>query len=312
MADANPTHAPRPSATPPMAKPGFGKRSAPDQPLRRRGDFAHLPTREAIVATHIDRLPDGAAIDAKTLAKELPDYGQQAVRSALNALSEAGHLRRLSGTVDEGRTQWVTRTFFSRQPRDNAWWAAFAAGETPVPPAPAPAREPAPAPAPNQPWTPPQVQPDERPAPRPPRTPRSPAYDALAALGRTEPRMALSAAECADLEPLAAQWLARGTGPAHLASALTAGLPSEVHSPGALARNRLTAKMPPEPAEPPTAPAPRWIMECTDCGIPGRPEALPGGLCRTCRGEPPRPNAPALSSAEVHARAERLRAAART
>ncbi|OSC74611.1 MarR family transcriptional regulator, partial [Streptomyces sp. BF-3] len=30
-------------------------------------------------------------------------------------------------------------------------------------------------------------------------------------------------------------------------------------------------------------PAPRLLMECTDCGRPGRPEALPDGLCRPCR-----------------------------
>ncbi len=24
-------------------------------------------------------------------------------------------------------------------------------------------------------------------------------------------------------------------------------------------------------------------MECTDCGRPGQPEALPDGLCRPCR-----------------------------
>ncbi|GAA2947155.1 hypothetical protein [Streptomyces enissocaesilis] len=34
----------------PMAKPGFGKRSAPDQEPRRGRDFAHLPKREAAIA----------------------------------------------------------------------------------------------------------------------------------------------------------------------------------------------------------------------------------------------------------------------
>ncbi|MBH5336470.1 MarR family transcriptional regulator [Streptomyces pactum] len=352
-----------------MAKPGFGKRSVPDQPPRQRGDFAHLPTREAVIATYIDRLPDGAAIDAKTLAKVLPDYGQQAVRSALNALGAAGHLRRLSGTVGEGRTQWVTRTFFSRQARDDAWWAAFAEGDTcPATPA-APAVSAAPAvpgaPAARAASAVPgvaaapvapavravpagpvpsvravgrverAVRPERgRPAGRPAsggtpthRTggpaPRSAGYDALASLGRTDPRMTLSAAECADLEPLAARWLTRGTGPAQLVAVLTAGLPREVHSPGALARSRLTTKLPPEPVpEPAPAPVPagaegpaagaRWIMECTGCGVPGRPEALPGGLCRSCRGEPAASGTPGPDAAEVRARVARLRAAART
>ncbi|MGK5734291.1 hypothetical protein ACSNOG_32795, partial [Streptomyces sp. URMC 124] len=118
-----------------MAAPGYGKRSAPDQAPRSRSDFAHLPAREASIAVHIDRLPDGAAVDIKTLAKELPAYGQQAVASALKALSAAGHLRRVRRLVGEGRTQWVSRWFFSRTPRGDAWWEAFLAGgdEKPVP-----------------------------------------------------------------------------------------------------------------------------------------------------------------------------------
>ncbi|MEU0160773.1 MarR family transcriptional regulator, partial [Streptomyces sp. NPDC006261] len=27
----------------------------------------------------------------------------------------------------------------------------------------------------------------------------------------------------------------------------------------------------------------RILMECTDCGRPGPPQALPDGLCHTCR-----------------------------
>ncbi|MEU7168442.1 hypothetical protein AB0A70_28000, partial [Streptomyces morookaense] len=62
------------SPAPPMARPGFGKRSVPDDQGPRTGAaFAHLPPREASVAAHIDRLPDGAAIDIKTLSKEHPD-----------------------------------------------------------------------------------------------------------------------------------------------------------------------------------------------------------------------------------------------
>ncbi|WP_143688517.1 hypothetical protein [Streptomyces barkulensis] len=125
-----------------MAAPGYGKRSAPGQLPRKRSDFEHLPPREASVAAHIDRLPDGAAIDTKTLARELPAYGQQAVRSALNALSRAGHLRRMRETVGEGRTQWVYRTYFSRTARDDAWWGAFLREGTPPGEAPGTEREP--------------------------------------------------------------------------------------------------------------------------------------------------------------------------
>ncbi|RPK45947.1 hypothetical protein EES39_14445 [Streptomyces sp. ADI92-24] len=32
------------------------------------------------------------------------------------------------------------------------------------------------------------------------------------------------------------------------------------------------------------------MMECTECGAPGRPEALPDGLCQPCR-QPTTPTA---------------------
>ncbi|ROV65273.1 MarR family transcriptional regulator, partial [Streptomyces globisporus] len=42
-------------------------------------------------------------------------------------------------------------------------------------------------------------------------------------------------------------------------------------------------QLPTTPNTSPDTPAPRLLMECTDCGRPGRPEALPDGLCRPCR-----------------------------
>ncbi|MFF4227230.1 hypothetical protein ACX9I7_30075 [Streptomyces sp. L500] len=267
-----------------MAASGFGKRSAPDQAPRTRDDFAHLPAREAAIAAHIDRLPDGAAVDIKTLAKEIPAYGQQAVQTALNNLSDAGHLRRIRETGSEGRTQWVTRSYFSRTARDDAWWEAFL-GEGDDASAPAPA----PAPA------------------------RSVAYEALVRLGRTEPRLSLSAAECSALEGLAYEWLRRGVAPDDLVRTLTAGLPGVVHHPGAFTRTRLTEKMPPEaPSAPePSAPSRRRVMECTGCGVPGRSEALPGGLCRGCRGESRRPGDSGPAGVDVRAYVSELRAMAR-
>ncbi|SEQ02427.1 hypothetical protein SAMN05216481_103326 [Streptomyces radiopugnans] len=305
----------------PMASPGYGKRTAPGQRPRTAADFAHLPRREASVAAYLDRLPDGADISVKTLAKVLPDYGQCALGTVLRRLSEAGHLRRGREHITGGGSpRWVTRTYFSRTARGDAWWAAFLAGEQPgdepaghatEPTAEsatgtAPAREPAPVPA---------------PAPAPVRPPRSRAYGVLAGLGRAEPRMTLSAADCAALEELAGQWLERGADERQLTGALTAGLPPEVHHPAALARRRLTDKLPPEPApESASASAPASgapepavlrMAECTVCGVPGRPDALPGGLCRDCRGLPPAvPAGP--SPAEIRARVDRLRAAART
>ncbi|MEU8668536.1 MarR family transcriptional regulator [Streptomyces anulatus] len=313
-----------PAASPayPMAKPGYGKRSAPEQRPRTRDDFALLPTRERYVAGFVDHLPEGAAMSVKQLAKQLPLYGQQAISTALTALSVAGHLRRVRcavvGAGDE--TRWVFRTFWSRAARDNEWWNSYLATEkaaraaAPAPEAPAhdtappppwaPAEQPSPLPPrPRTERTPeltpvpqqrtPAHAPDTGPAPdSPPATPHaagtSPAYLALARLGRDDHRLTLSADDCAALEPQAAQWLARGVSVDYLTSALTAGLPAQVDSPLGFVRRRLTDKIPPrlttEPA-PAVSPAPtrRILMECTDCGRPGQPEALPDGLCRPCR-----------------------------
>ncbi|MGG2465834.1 hypothetical protein ACO0M4_39760 [Streptomyces sp. RGM 3693] len=264
-----------PAAPHPLAKPGFGKRSAPDQRPRRATDFAHLPRREASIAAYLDRLPEGADVSVKTLAKVLPDYGQCALRTALRRLSEAGHLRRFTEPciVGSGSPRWVTRTYFSRTARDDSWWAALPTGNVP------------------------QAETDEhRPANLVPSRPHSPAYALLAGLGRTEPRLTLSAADCTSLAPHAAEWLARGASPDQVLAALTAGLPTPVHHPARFVLSRLSAKLPPV-TQAPTAPVatpttqaaapttPLRIMECTVCRAPGRPAALPGGICRDCRDE---------------------------
>ncbi|WP_405779500.1 hypothetical protein [Streptomyces sp. NBC_00859] len=265
-----------------MANPGYGKRSATGQRPHTAPDFAHLPPREAAIAAYIDRLPDGSDISVKTLARVLP-YGQCALRTALNALQRAGHLRRgaehLTGS-DSAR--WVTRTWFSRSARDDAWWAAFTTGD--VPDAPVPTQRPT----------------------------RSRAFILLAALGRTAPSLSLSAADCAALEPLAAVWFDRGATEPEMLHALTAGLPTPVHRASSLVRRRLTDKLPPERAPHPAPPAPRpalRVMECGKCGAPGLPEALPGGECAECRGRPVSRKAP-LTPAQVHTRAAQARAAA--
>ncbi|MEU2430719.1 hypothetical protein ABZ611_14625 [Streptomyces sp. NPDC007861] len=267
-----PTH-----ATPhPMANPGYGKRTVPGQQPRTAADFAHLPPREAAIAAYIDRLKDGADISVKTLAKVLP-YGQCALRTALNRIQAAGHLRRgrehLAGS---GSARWITRTWWSRTARDDAWWAAYRRGDVP----------------------------DDRPPPT-----RSRAMILLAALGREAPVMSLSAVECAQLAPLVEEWFVRGATERDVLRALTSGLPAPVHHPAALARRRLADKLPPEPAPPP--PPPLRLLECGKCGAPYRAESLRGGDCGSCRGEPaPAPRTGSLSPDQVRAHMADVRTAA--
>ncbi|MFI6553442.1 MarR family transcriptional regulator [Streptomyces griseus] len=300
-----------------MANPGYGKRSAPQQLPRTREDFSLLPTRERYVAGFVDHLPEGAAMSVKQLAKQLPLYGQQAISTALTALSVAGHLRRVRCSVTNAsdETRWVYRTFWSRTARDNEWWNAYLATENNSPDeAPAP-EEPDAEPAPEATGVPQQRTPAQAPdtAPAKPRTVEArPAYLALARLGRNDHRLALSADDCTALEPLATQWLDRGISIDYLTHALTAGLPAQVDSPLGLLRRRLTDKMPPRlpnnenPSPGTPAPTRRILMECTDCGRPGQPEALPDGLCRPCR-TTHHPDTPPAEAADVRARMTNLR-----
>ncbi|WP_405898414.1 MarR family transcriptional regulator [Streptomyces sp. NBC_00727] len=277
------------SAPYPKASPGYGKRAVPDQCPPRADDFALLPVRERYIAGYVDTLPDGAAMGIKSLAKCQPLYGQMAVGSALRALAVAGHLRQVRCAVGDGESiRWVTRTFWSRTARDNEWWTTFLATEethcAPQPPV-APV-------GPPPPWVPAEPAATDAPPPAPvlpqqrtrePQGP-SPAYLALAELGRTDPRLVLSAADCAALEQLAAQWFARGADANHLTHALTAGLPEAVDSPVGFVRRRLVDKLPPQlPAPAPqAAPARHLMIECADCRTPGPPEVFRDGLCGPC------------------------------
>ncbi|MFH8886235.1 MarR family transcriptional regulator [Streptomyces californicus] len=367
----------------PMAKAGYGKRTAPGQNPRSRDDFALLPARERYVAGFIDRLPDGAAISVKQLAKHCPLYGQQAIATSLNSLSVAGHFRRVRSrlTTDKdactgkgGEVRWIFRTFWSRTARDNEWWNTYLTTEHTTQ-----ATTPTNSPAPQSSWTPrakaptpwttaeepqqphvpaqtpfaeaelgcitaprqrisapdsPQSRHEHAEPPEPsrnltPTTPHqhpghtspaqadnpaapaptaytspgeipaalrsssapehSPAYLALARLGRNDHRLALSAADCTTLEPLASAWLARGVSVDYLTTALTAGLPARIDSPAGLLHRRLTDKIPPhlpEAAENRTPgtnePTHETLVECTNCRRPGPPQALPDGLCRPC------------------------------
>ncbi|MEU9199985.1 MarR family transcriptional regulator [Streptomyces sp. NPDC048332] len=326
LSSALPTPAVPAAAACPKASPGYGKRSVPDQRPPRADDFALLPERERYIAGFVDRLPEGAAMNIKSLAKSQPLYGQMAVGSALRALGVAGHLRQARCAVGDGdNLRWVTRTFWSRTARDNEWWATFLAAEAthrlPQPvassPTPAPPWVPAePAPAAEEPLPTPVV-PQQRTAPTD-ASPASPAYLALTRLGPADTRLGLSEDDCRELEELAAEWFARGVDADYLVHTLTAGLPPAVDSPLGFVRKRLIAKLPPQrPAAPqPAAPgssAPRLMVECTDCGAPGRAGAFRDGLCGPCREPAQAPDAGPAPTEEpgierdIQAQVKRLR-----
>ncbi|MFF2849595.1 hypothetical protein ACFVT5_25150 [Streptomyces sp. NPDC058001] len=302
MAILNSTSA-LPAAAHPHASPGYGKREAPAQLPPSEQDFAHLPRREAEIAGYLDRLDEGSAIGYKALASVLDGYGQQACRTAIGNLTDHGHIRHVLEhlTAADGCMRWVTRTYWSRTARDDAWWAEFVrdihgtdvtvrrrSGKATVP---GPRVEPADADTPQVPEPEreseadlPSKDPSQPPSPSP-----SPAYTALARLGRQDPRMTLSGAECAALEPLAAEWLERGASVDHLTRALTAGLPVPVQNPGAIARHRLEKKMPPKQtpaaAEPQGERVTRALMVCPLCDEDERTVNLVRGICEDCRAE---------------------------
>jgi hypothetical protein len=269
-----------------MANPGYGKRLAGDEDPHADPDFAHLSPREAEIAVFVDHLDDGHAMGHKVLAAHHPRYGQQAMRTSLNRLAGAGHLRwiREHITVEDNTMRWVTRTYWSRTRRSAEWWADFArerkgrivsAGHpsglarTDEPELPEPETDP---------------QPDAAPE-------AGTSYLTLAGIREADPRMSLSEAECRSLASLAGEWLARGATPQDITRAVTEGLPATVNNPGGLARNRLENKMPPKKAKirqkaaPRRARVSRAVMACMDCDADERTAEIKDGMCPDCRAE---------------------------
>lgn len=275
-----------------MAKSGYGKRAVGDEDPHADPDFAHLLPRDAEIAVYIDHLDNGHAMGHKVLAAEHPRYGQQAFRTSLNNLTEAGHLRWIKEhiTVEDNSMRWVTRTYWSRTPRSPEWWAEFVRqrdGKDVTDFRPGLARTDVETQAVVEPSPAAEVDVVESPQP-------SAAYRALAGLRVAEPRMPLSESDCRSLEPLAAEWLDRGATPNDITRALTDGLPPAVTNPGGLARRRLEAKMPPQKTDPRTDTTParplrgrvtRVIMACATCDQDERTVKIDRGICEDCRRE---------------------------
>ncbi|MFF9046524.1 hypothetical protein [Streptomyces parvulus] len=106
-----------------MANPGYGKRLAGDENPVAEPDFAHLNPRDAGIAVFVDHLETGHAMGHKVLAAEHPRHGQQAVRTSLGRITQAGHLRWIKEhiTVEDNTMRWVTRTYWSRTRRSTEW-----------------------------------------------------------------------------------------------------------------------------------------------------------------------------------------------
>ncbi|MGW7422891.1 hypothetical protein ACWGJB_23070 [Streptomyces sp. NPDC054813] len=274
-----------------MAKTGYGKRSAGDEVPHAEPDFAHLIPRDREIAVFVDHLDDGHAMGYKAIAAEHPRYGQQAVRTSLRRLSDAGHLKQIREhiTVEDNSMRWVTRTYWSRAPRSPEWWAEFARErggrivDEYYRPGLARAEEEDAAE---------QAAPDTAPASGSDAEPASStAYRILAGLRDEDPRMPLSESDCRSLESLTAEWLSRGSTPQEIIRALTDGLPSDVTNPGGLARRRLEDKMPPKKAKvrqkaaPRRARVTRVIMCCVTCDADELTTEIVNGLCPECRAE---------------------------
>ncbi|MEU3772050.1 hypothetical protein AB0F11_02325 [Streptomyces sp. NPDC032472] len=246
----------QPAAAHPMANPGYGKRDAPGQAPRTGDDFAHLPKDEAALAWFIERLPEGAAIDHKTLSARIDGLGQAGCRGLLHRLVDSGHLCLFrERVVLPSSSRWVTRTYFSRTQRDRGWWLEYckSIGAEPL-----------------------RLPPKEL------------AYQALARLKEADPQLVLSAAECEELAPLAERWLERGVTVAELTQSLTAGLPRPVHNAAALIRSRLEPKMPPEqPAVETDENGEEGVVveryfACMFCEQDERTVRIVNGLCPQC------------------------------
>ncbi|MBF9071659.1 hypothetical protein [Streptacidiphilus fuscans] len=99
---------------------------------------------------------------------------------------------------------------------------------------------------------------------------------------RSEPRLRVGEPEALALAPLVAEWLVRGATERDLADALLPDLPTPLHAPAKLLRNRLTRKRPPTPGF--AVPAQGQPPTCGTCAAPTpRP-----GICRSCAGLGPR------------------------
>ncbi|MFD5467173.1 hypothetical protein ACFWIQ_30760 [Kitasatospora sp. NPDC127059] len=215
-------------------------------------------TARGLLADLLSR-PDGWREDGRHMADTSPQ-GRGAIRRALKELKDAGYYRVDTLRLPDGTIRSEAHVFDTPRPAPAVPHPASGEPETGPPDSPV-VKNPEEVPTlPTQ-----LTRADEQ-------TRR--AVAALFRAVRPEPRLRLGEAEAQQLAPLVSQWLERGSTPEELAHALLPGLPSPLHSPVAILRDRLQRKLPPARA-PQAAPA-----ECAKCHDPvPRP-----GICRPCAG----------------------------
>ncbi|MEU9340452.1 helix-turn-helix domain-containing protein [Streptomyces sp. NPDC048278] len=220
------------------------------------------------LATYIQSVRRGTAVDIKTLADRFPE-GPTRIAAALNELETHGYLRRTRERTSTGRI--VTRTVSCNRPGHRS---------TPTEPRTATAR---------------RAATTDKPPPRK-RLPAVPqpsitspallqaALDVLTGLRRRDPRLLLSATDAEHLAPGVAAWLERDVAPTALGHVLSENLPNEpLIRPAAFLAHRLAAQLPPPPpfhapAQPPSVRHP--LQNCDECDHAFR--APQPGKCRAC------------------------------
>ncbi|MGY1499737.1 hypothetical protein ACW4TU_24705 [Streptomyces sp. QTS52] len=238
------------------------------------------------VLTYLLSLPNGARATIRTLAEQRKE-GRARIAAALHELEKSRYLRRVVRKDEEsGQFSTVYEVFdtpYDDEPpageseevqnrasgeSDSGASGGLPSGEKtrekepPSPPsADAPAAEAA-AGA-EVPSGEPEAPPGERTAL---------AARLLGSLSRTDPRLALGAAEALRLAPLVEEWWAAGASSTEVRAALTQGLPTPLYSPRAIVEDRLRRKRPAAPAAP-VVPVPAVVESAGQASA--KPTAVP-------------------------------------
>ncbi|MEV6568962.1 helix-turn-helix domain-containing protein [Streptomyces kronopolitis] len=240
------------------------------------------------VGTHILSLPEGAAVDIRSLAARFPE-GRDRIAFALRELEAYGYVERVRERTADGRV--LTRTYAHHAPgipeEPRAARAPQPSSVPPVPPVPERAPEPVPEPV-------PESVPGADPEPVPEAAPDAHQVTAralLASLRRTDDRLTLSGRDVRRLASAVAAWFENGATAAAVHRTLTAALPAELKNPAGLLAHRLREMLPP-PLPPgrettpddPCPPRPQPFQTCDGCERAFR--APEPGRCRECRPGP--------------------------